>query len=76
MQETDQVNVRFRVVVPETGRDVTRLLINRAGYKLEATKVVDSWRAYLKMRSLSCEKEGVTGEVLKPNCIKKVIRVP
>ncbi len=76
MQGTDQVNGRFRVVVPETGRDVTRLLINRAGYKLEVTKVVGSYRAYLKMRTLSCEKEGVTGEVFKPNCIKKNIRVP
>ncbi len=70
MQETDQLNGRFRAVVLETGRNITRLLINRAGYKLEVTKVVDSCRAYLKMGSLSCEREGVTGELLKRNCIK------
>ncbi|GAH07854.1 unnamed protein product, partial [marine sediment metagenome] len=42
---------------------------------LEIAKIVGARRAYLKSGSPSCDKEAVTGEVLKRGGVK-VIRVP
>jgi len=65
----------LRIIAPETGEDVTRFHINGAKYTLEITRIVGARRAYLKGGSPSCDKEGVTGEILKRNGIK-VVRVP
>lgn len=65
----------LRIIAPETGRDVTHLHINGAHYTLEIAEVVGARRAYLKGGSPSCDREAVTGEVLRRRGIK-VIRVP
>ena len=63
------------LIAPETGKDVTQFHINGAKYTLEIAKIVGARRAYLKGGSPSCDREGVTGEILKRNGIK-VVRVP
>jgi uncharacterized protein YbbK (DUF523 family) len=65
----------LRIVAPETGEDVTRFHVNGARYTLEIAQVVGVQRAYLKGGSPSCDKEGVTGELLTRAGIR-VIRVP
>ena len=74
---------RLRIIAPETGEDVTRFHINGAKYTLEIVKIVGVRRAYLKGGSPSCDKAGVTGELLsrRPHLTGgrngiKVIRVP
>ena len=64
-----------RIIAPETGRDVTRFHVAGAKYTLEIAQIVGACRAYLKSGSPSCDRDGVTGEVLKRADIK-VIRVP
>lgn len=66
---------RLRIIAPETGRDVTQFHVKGAKYSLEIAKIVGAGRAYLKGGSPSCDKEAVTGEVLKRGGVK-VIRVP
>lgn len=66
---------RLQIIAPETGQDVTRFHINGARYTLEVAKIVGAHRAYLKGGSPSCDREGVTGEILKRSGVK-VIRVP
>ena len=66
---------RLRIIAPETGKDVTQFHVNGAKYTLEIAKIVGARRAYLKSGSPSCDKEGVTGELLKRAHIK-VVRVP
>ncbi|MBA7683163.1 hypothetical protein ES703_91521 [subsurface metagenome] len=66
---------RLRIIAPETGQDVTRFHVNGAKYTLEIAKIVGACRAYLKGGSPSCDREGVTGEILKRGGMK-VIRVP
>jgi len=65
----------LRIIAPETGRDVTRFHVNGARYTLEIASIVGAHRAYLKGESPSCDREGVTGEMLKRAGIQ-VIRVP
>ena len=65
----------LRIIAPETGEDVTRFHVNGASYTLEIARIVGAKRAYLKGGSPSCDKEGVTGEVLTRAGIT-VIRVP
>jgi uncharacterized protein YbbK (DUF523 family) len=65
----------LRLIAPETGKDVTRFHVNGAKYALEIAQIVGACRAYLKSGSPSCDREGVTGEMLERNGIK-VIRVP
>ena len=65
----------LRIVAPETGEDVTGFHVNGAKYTLEVAQVVGTRRAYLKGGSPSCDREGVTGEVLRRAGIK-VVRVP
>ena len=69
------LNGRLRIIAPETGQDVTRFHVNGAKYTLEIAKIVGASRAYLKGGSPSCDKEGVTGEILRRMGIK-VIRIP
>ena len=65
---------RLRIIAPETREDVTRFHVNGAKYTLEIAKMVGARRAYLKSGSPSCDREGVTGEILERNGIK-VVRV-
>ena len=65
----------LRIITPENGQDVTRFHVNGAKYTLEIAEIVGARRAYLKSGSPSCDREGVTGELLKRNGIK-VVRVP
>jgi len=65
----------LRIIAPETGKDVTRFHVNGAKYTLEIAEIVGAKRAYLKGGSPSCDKEAVTGELLKRGGIR-VIRVP
>ena len=71
----DVLDGRSRIIAPETGQDVTRFHVNGAAYTLEIAKIVGASRAYLKGGSPSCDREGVTGEILKRGDIK-VVRVP
>ncbi len=63
------------IIAPETGEDVTDFHVNGAKYTLEIVGIVGAERAYLKGGSPSCDKDGVTGEVLKRAGIM-VVRVP
>jgi len=63
---------RLRIIAPETGEDVTRFHVNGAHYTLEIAQAVDATRAYLKGGSPSCDKEGVTGELLRRAGIKVI----
>ena len=65
----------WRIVAPETGEDVTAFHVNGARYTLELAQAVGCERAYLKGGSPSCDKEGVTGELLRRAGIT-VSRVP
>ena len=65
----------LRIIAPESGEDVTRFHVNGAQYALEIARIVGAKRAYLKGKSPSCDKDGVTGEVLKRAGVK-VVRVP
>ena len=65
----------LRLIAPETGEDVTEFHIKGSKYTLEIAKIIGAKRAYLKGGSPSCDKEGITGEILKRAGIK-VIRVP
>jgi len=64
----------LRIIAPETGEDVTQFHINGACYALEIAEIVGARRAYLKGGSPSCDRRGVTGEVLARGGVK-VIRV-
>jgi uncharacterized protein YbbK (DUF523 family) len=65
----------LRIIAPGTGEDVTRLHVNGARYTLEVAQAVGAARAYLKGGSPSCDRAGVTGELLRRAGIQ-VIRVP
>jgi uncharacterized protein YbbK (DUF523 family) len=71
----DVLDGRLRIIAPETKQDVTRYHVNGAKYTLEIAKIVGARQAYLKGGSPSCDREGVTGEILKRGGVK-VIRVP
>ena len=64
----------LRITAPETGEDVTRFHVDGAQYALEIAEIIGAKRAYLKGGSPSCDREGVTGEMLTRGGIK-VIRV-
>ena len=64
----------LRITAPETGEDVTQFHVDGARYALEIAEIIGAKRAYLKGGSPSCDREGVTGEMLTRGGIK-VIRV-
>jgi uncharacterized protein YbbK (DUF523 family) len=64
----------LQIIAPETGENVTRFHIDGARYALEIAEIVGAKRAYLKGGSPSCDRQGVTGEVLTRGGVK-VIRV-
>ena len=65
----------LRIVAPENGKDVTAYHVKGAKYTLEIARIVGARRAYLKGGSPSCDKQGVTGEVLSHGGVS-VVRVP
>jgi uncharacterized protein YbbK (DUF523 family) len=65
----------LRLVAPETGQDVTRFHVNGARYTLEIAQIVGARRAYLKGGSPSCDRDAVTGEVLRRGGLT-VVRIP
>jgi uncharacterized protein YbbK (DUF523 family) len=71
----DILDGKARLIAPETGEDVTRFHIAGARFTLEIAEIVGARRAYLKGGSPSCDREGVTGEMLRRAGIE-VIRVP
>ena len=71
----DVLDGKAKLIAPETGKDVTRFHVAGARYALEIAEIVGARRAYLKGGSPSCDREGVTGEMLRRGGIK-VIRVP
>jgi uncharacterized protein YbbK (DUF523 family) len=64
----------LRIIAPETGEDVTAFHVHGAQLSLEVAQIVGAQRAYLKGGSPSCDRQGVTGEVLTRGGVK-VIRV-
>ena len=64
----------LRIIVPGTGEDTTDYHVNGAKWTMELAQMVGAKRAYLKSGSPSCDREGVTGELLSRSDIK-VIRV-
>ena len=65
----------LRIIAPETGQDVTAYHVNGAAYTLEIARIVGARCAYLKGGSPSCDRDGVTGEVLRRGGVR-VVRVP
>jgi uncharacterized protein YbbK (DUF523 family) len=55
----------LRIIAPESGKDVSRFLVNGANYTLQIARSVGTRRDCLKGGSPSCDCEGVTGEVLR-----------
>ena len=70
----DVLDGKARLIAPETGEDVTRFHVAGARLTLEIAQVVGAQCAYLTSGSPSCDREGVTGELLRRAGIE-VIRV-
>jgi uncharacterized protein YbbK (DUF523 family) len=64
----------LRIIAPETGEDLTDFHVNGARYTLEIAEILGARRAYLKGGSPSCDRHGVTGELLSRGGIR-VIRI-
>ncbi len=62
-------------MLPKQEEDTTDYHVNGARYTLELAEIIGAGKAYLKSGSPSCDREGVTGELLKRAGIR-VIRVP
>jgi len=71
----DVLDGRLRIIDRETGEDLTDFHVNGSQYTAEIAQVVGARRAYLKGGSPCCDREGVTGELLRRAGIR-VIRVP
>jgi uncharacterized protein YbbK (DUF523 family) len=61
----DILDGKARLIAPETGQDVTEFHIAGAKYSLELAQIVGARKAYLKSGSPSCDRTGVTGEMLR-----------
>lgn len=64
----------WKLLAPETGEDVTEFHVKGSYVTLEIAQLIGARRAYLKGGSPSCDKDGVTGEVLRRGGIH-VVRV-
>ncbi len=64
----------LRIFAPETGEDVTSFHVKGGQYTLELAGIVGAKRAYLKGGSPSCDRDAVTGEILRRGGVR-VIRV-
>ena len=65
----------LRLLAPETGEDVTEFHVVGGRYVLEIAEIIGAQRAYLKGGSPSCDRDGITGELLRRAGIR-VIRGP
>ena len=64
----------FRLIAPETGKDVTDFHIAGGEYTLEIAQIIGARKAYMKGGSPSCDKEGIVGEILTRGGVQ-VVRV-
>lgn len=71
----DVLDRGLRIIAPETGEDVTHYHVDGAKHTRTIAEIVGAERAYLKGGSPSCDRDGVTGEVLRRAGIA-VVRVP
>jgi len=71
----DVLDGRLRIVDSATGQDLTDFHVNGSRYALEIAEIAGARRAYLKGGSPCCDREGVTGELLRRAGIE-VVRVP
>jgi len=71
----DVLDGRLRIRDSATGQDLTDFHVNGSRYTLEIAETIGAQRAYLKAGSPSCDREGVTGELLRRSGIE-VVRVP
>jgi|WetSurMetagenome_2_1015567.scaffolds.fasta_scaffold21723_3 uncharacterized protein YbbK (DUF523 family) len=62
---TDVLDGRLRIVDEKTGADLTDFHVSGAQYALEIARIVGARRAFLKGGSPSCDRDGVTGELLR-----------
>lgn len=71
----DILDRNARLIAPENGEDMTHFHVAGARFTLEIAQIIGAQRAYLKAGSPSCDRAGVTGEMLRRARIE-VIRVP
>lgn len=71
----DVLDRGLRIIAPETGEDVTHYHVDGAKHTCTIAEIVGAERACLKGGSPSCDRDGVTGEVLRRAGIV-VVRVP
>ena len=71
----DVLDGRLRIHDSVTGKDLTNFHVNGSRYTLEIAEAIGARRAYLKAGSPSCDRDGVTGELLRRSGIE-VVRVP
>ncbi|MFW6119201.1 MAG: DUF523 domain-containing protein [Planctomycetota bacterium] len=64
----------LRFIDPETREDLTKAHLDGAQYTLEIARIVGARQAYMKSGSPSCDRQGITGEVLSRGGVK-VIRI-
>jgi len=65
----------LRFVDDKTGQDMTDAAVRGSQYVLEIAQIVGAKRAYLKGGSPCCDREGITGEILRRGGVN-VVRVP
>ncbi len=70
----DVLDEGYRLIAPETGEDMTEFHVKGSYITLEIAQQIGARRAYMKSGSPTCDKNGVTGEVLRRGGIQ-VIRV-
>lgn len=71
----DVLDGRLRIVDSATGQDLTEFLVSGSRHTLEIAQIVGARRAFFKGGSPCCDREGVTGELLRRAGIA-VVRVP
>ena len=65
----------LRFIDERTGEDLTERSVNGSEYVLELAQIIGARHAYLKGGSPCCDREGITGEILRRGGIQ-VVRVP
>ena len=70
----DVLDEGYRLIAPETGEDMTDFHVRGSEITLEVARLVGARRAYMKSGSPTCDKDGVTGEVLRRGGVQ-VVRV-
>lgn len=71
----DVLDGRLRIIDTRTGQDLTEFHVKGSRYTAEIAEIIGARRAYLKGGSPCCDREGVTGELLRRAGIR-VVRVP